>query len=240
MENIKMNKNILCLYTAGLCGTWLSWFVNQHNKYPKFKYDALKTGNITTDICCDGATWCFTKDTQDGAEDKPLTWQEYLDTEVTNNANTNEYDRVCTKILPDHDLSWKTHDPILKTELLGKFSKVIVPYINSDSPLVDHLAYRIKFMWEDKIKENLGKQETDLDFYRSIVLGTKRSDGNHGGQFDYGKDTLMVNLHHLLTLDEIEYRNLVTFIDSEPLENYESYINQYRTTFICKDWTSLL
>ena len=234
-----MNDNVLVLYSSGLSGTFIAWFINQHNDFPKFDYDTLKTNRHVTDMACSGATWCFKEDTQDGALDQVETWEEYVNNTVSQYATRNEYTRVCSKILPDHDLTWPEHTSEIKSDIVSHYSKVIMPYIPADSKLLPFYAKRMIVMWEDKFKMR-GKDTSVEKLCVGLTEVANRGDQRPDGRYYQHKPGHMINLDRLLMLDSFEYKHLCDFLDLEPLENWEYIVNGYRQRFICRDWNSIM
>lgn len=61
-------ENYLVLYSPGLCGTFLTWLINQHNNFPLYKsYEKKYTNDLdevfTLDIACPGSDWYINKHT---------------------------------------------------------------------------------------------------------------------------------------------------------------------------------
>mgnify|MGYP001224475153 CR=1 FL=1 len=55
-------KNYLVLYTPGMCGSWLTWLINQHKNFPRYFMNHKKYVNdmgqsTILDVGCDGADW---------------------------------------------------------------------------------------------------------------------------------------------------------------------------------------
>jgi hypothetical protein len=62
-----MENNIFgCWYEPGDAGTWLTWFINQHQGFPKFyksiryEQEGKEFGDIPTDYSCMRADWDVT------------------------------------------------------------------------------------------------------------------------------------------------------------------------------------
>lgn len=228
--NIK--ENYACLYTAGLSGTWLTWFINQHANFPRYEFTKLKSHGMMTDLACDGATWCFTKDTENGSSDKPKTFDEYMTDWAIPESKNSSATKNCCKILPDHDLSWN-HPPEVLSNVLKPFSRIIVPYIPADSPFVDMYAKRNRYMWHENFADDFGIAD-----YTSMITGVKE-DISRGHYHKFGKNVHTVNLHNLLMCEQWEYSNLAAAIDEDHLDGWEDHVHTYRQQFICRDWGSM-
>jgi len=55
-------KNYLVLYTPGMCGSWLTWLINQHKNFPHYEMNHKNYLNnigqsTILDVGCDGADW---------------------------------------------------------------------------------------------------------------------------------------------------------------------------------------
>lgn len=226
---MKIETNYVCLYTAGLSGTWLTWFVNQHANFPKYEFNKLKSHDMVTDLACDGATWCFTKDTENGASDEPKTFDEYIADWAIPESKNSTATKNCCKILPDHDLSWNHSEDVFQT-VLKPFSKIIVPYLPEDSPFVDMYAKRNRYMWHENFDSDFG-----IDDYTAMITGVKE-DISRGHYHKFNKSVHALNLHNLLMCEEWEYNNLLGVIEEDALPDWETHVHNYRQQFICRDW----
>jgi len=229
---MEIKENIVCLYTAGLSGTWLTWFINQHASFPQYTSTKLKSYGSITDLACNGATWCFTKDVEDGASDEPKTFDEYMNDWAVPESNNNLATKNCCKVLPDHDLSWD-HDEAVLRNVMKPFNRIIVPYLLPDSPFVDMYAKRNRYMWHANFDNDFG-----IDDYTDMILGV-RQDIARGHYLKFNKSVHNVNLHNLLMCDQWEYDNLLSIIDEDPINGWEHHVNDYRTRFICRDWDAM-
>lgn len=214
-------ENYFCFYNAGLSGTWLAWFVNQHSNFAQFEYEELDTDGIITDLCCDGATWCFMKDPEDDAGDEPMTFDEYViewSDEYSTNLNAT---KRCVKVLPDHDLS-QDFSKDMHDVVLDKVDKIIMPVMSPNSDMVECYANRLVLMWEQ-----------DYNKYMDIISDLYKM--YHGNLYDwYDKPIHFVQIDKLLKCDENVYNSLCQFIDEEPLPNWKELVTDYKNKFIEK------
>lgn len=230
----EFKKTYAVLYCSGMYGTWLSWFVGQHQDFPKYLSIPNNTDGKHTDYVVDGATWCFTEDTEDDADMEALTFEEYEHRWALPNLINKDALYNCIKILPDHDVSWDAHykDDKMLSHIFENIDGIITPYLPSNSPFVSMFEERNKFMWDF---------HDDQDDYWSIAA-TEWKEKVRGDYFKRGaipRKSLQVNLHNLFTLDEKEYSSLCKFIDQPPLKNWEDHVNRYRTSIVNIDWKKL-
>lgn len=232
-------EHFLTLYTSGLCGTWITWFASQHDNFHKFQKETISTDGVVTDLAVHGATWCFAHDSQDGAKDEALTFDEYQKQWMTPFSHNPKATKNCIKVLPDHDLGWEEHQSVeLRKKVLKPFTGVIIPYLPNDSPFIKMLALRNCFMWPDMPH---GDGETVEEFWTIALMNARKNMST--GKMDYVKSyskTHYLNLDALFMCEEREYLDLCSFLGEEPLDRWEDHVNFYRTTFVCKDWKQLI
>ena len=118
-------SNYLCLYAPGMCGTWLTWLINQHSNFPQYDLalksynSSLEDGKIvrkTLDVGCFGADWFTYKyipkessyyDENTVAEFKRMdhildyTFKE--NRENNQRSNNSSATKDCVKVLPNHN-----------------------------------------------------------------------------------------------------------------------------------------
>jgi hypothetical protein len=238
-------KHYYCLYSAGLAGTWLTWFVNQHKDFPKYKYQQLKTHGVITDLGCDGATWCFTKDTEDGSQDEPMTFDDYIKEYATPESNNQHATHNCIKVLPDHNLSWERweRESEVLEEVTSYASGFIYPYIRRDARLLPFFANRLLFMWEEMYQERSNGKLIDENVVMDMMAESAHDvrDPNSKIRIVTGYKTCHgVDIDALLQCDQYEYNKLIEYLDQPPIDNWEHLVNNYRQQFICRDWKKML
>lgn len=217
-------ENYFCFYNAGLSGTWLTWFVNQHSSFPQYEYEELDTDGTITDLCCDGATWCFMKDPEDGAPDDALSFDEYL-VEYDQPCSTNKVaSKRCIKVLPDHDLS-EAFTEHMHQQVLSYAHKIIMPVLSPNSKMLDSYAHRLMFMWNE-----------DYNTYvENIAYLYELSKGDHYSN-KYNKPIHFVHIDNLINGDDEEYKKLCEFIGDTPLDSWKDIVTDYRVQFIEKKY----
>lgn len=233
-------KHYLTLYSSGMCGTWITWFISQHSNFHKYKSETIRTDNIITDLRCDGATWCFAPDDQDNAPDEAMTFEEYQKRWMIPESNNPSATKNCIKILPDHDLSWDEHqNSDIRQKLIKPMTGVIIPYLKPDSPFVNMLVNRNIFMWPDM--DQMHETETIEEFWTLAINNTRKdvTNGKYNFCLPYTK-VHYLNLESILMCEEHEYKALRDFIGEEPLDKWEDLVNNYRMQYICKDWRKLI
>jgi hypothetical protein len=203
----KFALKIVCLYTAGLSGTWLSWFINQHSNFPQYPFHYICSNRSNTDVGCPGATWDF----QQGDFQNYLASYDHQK-EIVNT----EYKKTCHKVLPDHDLSKSDHS------ILDNFTHVVFPFIDiKNSSWVEKYAQRNSVMWPNK------KRDT-LDFFENFSHDLFSS--SYYDYFKNNKTYHLVNIADLLEGSHDEYLKLIKFIQEDPLPEWKDYAYEYQQT----------
>jgi hypothetical protein len=237
-----IKQNYICLYKPGLAGTWLTWFVNQHKDFPRYKYQQLKTHGVITDLSCNGATWCFTKDTEDGSQDEPMTFDDYIKNWTEPESNNYCATHNCIKVLPDHDLSWE-HESDVLSEITSRANGFLYPYIKRDAKLLPFFANRWLFMWEEMYQGCSNGKVIDENVVMNMMAKSAHDirDANSRIRTVTGYKTCHgVDIDALLLCDQYEYNKLIAYINQPPIDNWEHLVNDYRQQFICRDWKKML
>lgn len=170
-------KNYLLLYSGGLCGTWLTWLINQHANFPQYSksnknYINDKKEQTPIDIGCYGADYYIYNHlqaddnriiTEPGRSAKlvaeyNLSFEENRLVRPSHNFRgyNDSFTKDCIKVIPYHDLTiegWlgirKVNEELLKT-IVDEVQpeKIILPIYN---PLNDVLFKRwlmLQFLWK--------------------------------------------------------------------------------------------
>ena len=232
----KDKDSFAVLYCSGMWGTWLTWFINQHKNFPQYNNTKIYVNGLHTDFACNGATWCFTVDTEDGAQDTPMTYEEYVENWLIPERKNHQATKNCMKLLPDHDWTWDNHynnDELIR-RVFSHINGIILPYLPEDSPFLEMMDARNKFMWDQHIEFDMD------DFWIEAANNSRKQIRNHYyDKFSPYASQLVLNIHNLFMCDENEYNALIEFIGEEPLKDWEQLVNNYRQTIVCKDWTKL-
>ena len=218
-------KNYFCFYDAGLSGTWLAWFINQHGNFPQYYCDEHEVDGVVTDLCCDGATWCFREDIEDGCEDTPYTYDGYVRRISNRHSQNNQAIKNCIKLLPDHDLSQLDVDSELFDEVMKPIDHIIMPVLDIDSEMVDSYTKRQSFMWG-----------LDSKMYNGSIREIYDNMNNGVYEQKFNKPIHYVHIDQLLNGNDDEYGKLLNVIGEDPLENWKELVVDYRVNFIEKDY----
>lgn len=248
-----------CWYEPGDSGTWLSWFINQHNGYPKFdkkiRYERKdKTyGHIATDYACPGANWYVTDfqsnrdDPGDPTSKNLMTTHKLKDHKkhlvkklITHDPN---YKNICYKIIP-----W--HNPI---HTQNNFSQHVKKWKLKDKTSSDLI---LRILEESNTKAVI-IPETDiycslfakrLAFIRpELTVQDAWKDYNSRKKELYADIVSRVSEYvkvHKLFIDKLilnndinEYSKLLDILQVPELENWISHTTEcYNTIF--KPWTT--
>jgi len=217
-------KNYFCFYTAGLAGTWLTWFINQHASFPQYKMSDNTTDNVVTDLTCLGSTWCYMADDEDGCSDDALTFDQYLSDVTVKYSQNNSATKRCIKVLPDHDLSDLDSTSDLFTEVMNKIDYIIMPTLLPDSPMSHLIERRVAFMWGDADQ----RHQEMIEIYADVTNGVYDT--------KFNKPIHYLQIDKLLNGNEAEYNALLDIIEESPIDNWAQIAADYRINFIEKDY----
>lgn len=236
---LDIKKHYAVLYCSGMYGTWLTWFINQHEGFPKYNINKVYVKGKHTDYCCNGATWVFSEDTEDGCKDDVQTWNDYIQKGMYNRLEgpTAESAHLnALKILPDHDFTWKQHynDETMCKHVFQNIHGIVLPYLPMESPFLENFKARNEFLWDFHLDQDEG-----WDFWHEAAQHTYNHVRNSRGYYsklEMYSSLHRVNLHDLFMCNEQEYHRLVSFCDTVPLDDWEHVIHDYRTRIVNVDW----
>ena len=228
-----MTNNIFgCWYEPGDVGTWLTWFINQHNGYPKFtkklryEQEGNTAGHIATDYSCYGADWHVDESIK-FADIKPNL---YNDQYFKYNKESNpDYNHICYKILPWHNpLSMNPEDctqGLTPTETCvslledSNTDAIIMPVVEKDYEL---FAKRLAF-----IRPRFTVQSARDSYLNRL----NRLYDNHLQQMRVFATVHTVAVDKLIIHnDETEYNKLVNILQQPALENWKDLTTDYYNT----------
>jgi len=223
----------LCLYRAGQCGSWLSFFVNQHDSFPKYDIN-IKKGGI--DVGCYGSDWYNLEETLTQRNTKlgRSTFGDWKKILALRSSATKEF----VKVLPYHELHYH-ESKIDQAEFnyvcrLMQPKKIILPVIRDTlfDACIDrwmrYIDYNIDEPFMQHKKLSLEKM-TDRNFWVQrwkkweAYLDNVKPFGVPGGDF-----VVYLDIGKLLEGDEEEYRKLLIAIQEDPLPNKKELITEYR------------
>lgn len=203
-------------FIAGLHGTWLIWFINEHKNFVKYTlFD--RTIDYATPLSSSGITdygigpgWWHMQnipDDYDTLVDRPdeieqcQTWAEFVDEDRDNWLNP-DATKIAVKFFPHHAFNDQEHRAHLVFKDCNANSAVI-PYV--DTVFHDELEAR----WDILVKPMLGDNMDDIDARKELK---------------WVEDIIpvhWVDIGKLLTKDRQEYNKLLSFIGEEPLDDWE-------------------
>ena len=232
-----------------MCGTWLTWLVNQHNSFPQYKMkpkvytnDMGETKQL--DVGCFGADWyaykhmikdsfylkSMAKDIKaDGENDtNTLTWsfEENRHIRPKDERNNESFTKDCVKILPNHGSFCEWEDGI-------NFERV-------DKELLKNI---VDDMRPEKIIVPLFKSSNDTLIKRWIIYHTNgdivywRKVWSEWSEWvlqdnPYGNNVHYVDIEKLTSGDNNEYLKLCEAINETPIQNIQEEITLYRNALL--------
>jgi len=246
----KIMENYLVLYNPGMCGTWLVWFINQHNNFSQYlaeykNYINDKKETKPLDVGCYDADWYthrhISKDSHyysnanldNIISEKSLNYtfeenRRFLPMEKRNNKS---FTKDCVKILSNHgcfhDSLRQDNFDIINQKLLKNIvdeiqpAKIIVPVFNSEN---DTLIKRwiIYLDWHQKLRTSI---------FDELVYWKKN--WNEWSDYviqdnPYGNNVHYVDIEKLTSGDNDEYLKLCEALDEQPIPNIQEEIASYR------------
>lgn len=203
-----MENNVFgCWYEPGDAGTWLTWFINQHQGFPKFyksiryEQERKEFGNIPTDYSCMRADWDV---------NKPFPKVDF---------------NQCYKILPWHN-PFQTEEWELDNETPAELcvrlisesntKAIIVPQVEDNYELfAKRLAFiRSRFTVESAIEIYKNRQDR---MYESTKLQMQEFVTVHTIAID------KLILHN----DKTEYHKLIEILNVPALEDWTTHTTKY-------------
>jgi len=247
-------KNYLVLYNPGLCGTWLTWLINQHKNFPQYRlkdknYINDKEETKPLDVCCFGSDWYTYQHISKDSDYYLNNYHSNLDDEFGKRSTLNytfeenrrirpmcerfneSFTKDCVKILPNHGCFRDYH----RLEKFNTINQKLLKKITDD-------------MQPEKIIVPVFNSENDTLIKRWVIY----LDNNHKLKlliFDelvyweknwnewsdyviqdnpYGNNVHYVDIEKLTSGDNDEYLKLCEAIDETPIDNIQEDITAYR------------
>ena len=194
-------------YNAGLGGTWLTWFINQHKGFQQYPIH-FNTQRLDYAVE-DNLMWRW----------KDMNWNETVKQNVWNDKS-----KVVYKLFPDHDwISVNQHSTDRDVELLDSSNTIgiIVPYVNEE-------------LKQEFVKRNVLSFETSVE--RSVLnidnsrINCTSSDPERNQYTRYSNrySVTTVDMGRLLNCNRLEYDQLLKTIHCDPIDGYESLCADYK------------
>ena len=247
-----------CWYEPGDAGTWLSWFINQHEGYPKFdkkiryEQNGNPYGQIPSDCACPGSNWHITDfksyrnttlDPHANSLVKSIKFKDFRKNLVVKNIkHERDYTNLCYKIIPWHNPIHTEPEEIKRWELKDKNStdlvKRIVRESNTKAVIIPEtdvyssiFAKRFAFIRPEFTVKKA------LDIYKARK------------EYEYQQTAEILSNYvkvHRLFIDKIvikndreEYLKLLDILQVPELEDWSSHTSDYYKTFF-KPWETIL
>ena len=194
-------------YNAGTGGTWLTWFINQHEGFQQYK--AHFNSKQLDYAVEDNLMWYW----------KDMNWNETVKQNVWNDKS-----KVVYKLFPTHDwISVNQHSTDRDIELLDSSNTIgiIVPYVNEE--LKQEFVKRNVLSFETSVERAV----LNLDNSR-INCTSSDSERNQYTRYSNRYSVTTVDMGRLLNCNRLEYDQLLKTIHCDPIDGYESLCADYK------------
>ena len=185
-------------YSRGLMGTWLSWFINQHEEFPRFTdLERWENGEHHT---FDGCWWLHDDPEEEGVQNTS-TYQEHIDAFEKMKRRKNEnWTKLCSKILPDHGATISDEEYLSYLKPI-KTKGIIVPYIFDKNYGIIDLRNQVHGFHEP--------------WHKWLTEDMYRFEKHQHAPVHY------IDCGNLLDSNESEYNKLLEFIEQPPLDSWK-------------------
>ena len=245
----------LVLYTPGLCGTWLTWLINQHKNFPQYKlkdknYINDKKETKPLDVGCFGSDWHtyqhISKDsdyyTRNYSSDKDneftkeflnYTFEENRRIRPMDERNNESFTKDCVKILPNHGCFRDNH--LEKFETINqKLLKKITDDMQPEKIIVPIFNSENDFTlikrWIIYLDHHWGppRIHKNCDYFAYWIRIWNEWSDYLVQDNPYGNNVHYVDIEKLTSGDNDEYLKLCEAIDETPIDNIQEDITAYR------------
>lgn len=241
---MKDKKLFLVWHDSGWPGTWLLWFINQHNSFPKFegRYlyspvasasgDPKYTFELPLHYSCGGVSWHIrtkipnernwlpgrVREMGQIDNDHSVTLQQHQDLFLKLEPHDKNFNSIALKLSAQHNPGkarrWQINSDILKE---CKPHKNIMMIAGDYEWLIGRRQYDLTL--EDKPEHR--REKLKSDFVKTIDMK------NITKNFPYLSElapNYIVNIGRLLNEVEGEYLNLVRALETEPRDDWRELI----------------
>lgn len=194
-------------YNAGLGGTWLTWFINQHAGFQQYP---IHFNQSRLDYAVeDNLMWNY----------KDSNWNETVKQNVWNDKS-----KVVYKLFPEH--SWidvNNKCPDRDIELLDSSNTIaiLVPYVNEE--LKQEFVKRNAHSFETSIERAV----LNIDYSR-VYCTSSDPERNQYTRYSNRYAVTTVDMGKLLNCYSSEYDQLLKTIHCDPIDSYESLCADYK------------
>ena len=190
-------------YNAGTGGTWLTWFINQHEGFPQYKVH-------------------FNPTQLDYATEDNLMWRydryNWVDTVAWN--VWNDKSNVVYKLFPKH--SWIHIDRADALLRLSNTIGIIVPYVNEE--LKQEFVKRNTIAFDT----NVERAVNNLDYSR-VACTSSDNTRNHYSELNRFYKIVPIDMGRLLNCNRNEYHKLTNFLHVPEHPDYEKLCAEYKS-----------
>ena len=194
-------------YNAGLGGTWLTWFINQHKGFQN--YDAVFKPHKLDYSVGDELMWYW----------KDYDWNETVKRNVWNDKSN-----VVYKLFPSHDwigvrneFEGRDDEMLLKSNTIG----IVVPYVNEE--LKSEFVQRNVHTFNTTVERAV----LNIDWGR---IHCTSSDVNRNCYTKYSNlyNVVTIDMGKLLNCNRHEYARLLKLIHTPEHPQYEQMCAEYK------------
>lgn len=227
------------VFSPGLSGTWLAWFINQHRNFPQFDIQPVHRLDIHTDYALPVANLIYREYNSDIHQDKNNTFKKSttpgLIQEVKQYTGTQNPDfiKLCVKLFPEHRFNRDEH---LIANVLSEFNitHVIYPYVaDVNRDMITDRLFALKRMFFPPI----GNVEMD-DFLNETMMSLLP--GQPLADLHKHTNLVTIDIGKFLATDETEYNKILNAIQEPPLDNWKQLVDEMRNNVYCNDLSPLL
>lgn len=216
-----MKETFCVMFSNGLSGTWLTWFINQHKGFPDrleldFEYSDSDHPERVTDYSTQPSWWY---------EDK--TWNKFIEyCERMDHPNEREnepdirwgFDKLAFKVQPYHEFYgeglkheetdvWKTDVEFVLKE--SNCNQVIVP-------VCKEVLYTEIYNRLTAIRPNYTVDKDPKEWYNSVLYEYIANELN--------VPVLPLDIGKILSGNDSEYRRLIQVLDVPELDNWKTLV----------------
>lgn len=223
-------------YTAGTCGTLLTWFVNQHRDFPGGNFSVAPEYDIA--ITSKSLQWNWISDDLEVAS-IPDRFQDWNDTvenlkfDLEKN-NIRKFETICFKTFP-HDIVNDIQDENILDTLLtilidaGVYSWIYPVFYRSSRYQYENsrVANRKYQVIAERNKDPIWINNKNSGFesiFETQDLHTVKNTRMKNVIKKYGIQPLFLDMAALLGADDDEYDRLVRFLNTERLTNWHGVL----------------
>lgn len=224
-------------YLAGLSGTMLTWFVNQHAGFPNINVMHNEDNDVA--LASYATSWVL-NDTV--LADDDMYNQDIVDVELEIKQcledphkfhRISPFDKIAIKTFP-HDIINDPEDEVISEHMVKKitdagFNRWIYPFIYDDQGDYNVKQSLIHRRWNslknrgERVDYNLASEK----MYECNTLETDENDFFKHIVEKYNITVHRVDISLLVAGDQSEYNRLLTYIDSEPLLDWHQRITKW-------------